>query len=268
MRRRCDLALGLTGVAATRHRRRTTSTAGTIARDPDAAGHGRPDARPAPRRRINDVQALWDGNAASRHQAPPMHRSTAGPTRDFDYNLDGLSHYGMLPDMLQDLKNVGLPPAVMGNVLPVRRGLRRGLGAERPERGEDPAPHDRGALMPAWYVHIAAAAETMQRLKDGVPPARRSRRPRRTTCSPPPTTTATTSRPGARARPVLPAAGLQGRHGQGPARARGVRADDLEGAGRQLRRPVGAVDDPGARRPEPARQQHHRAACSARSARC
>jgi hypothetical protein len=45
--------------------------------------------------------------------APPMHRSKAGPIRDFDYNLDGLSHYGMLPDMLQDLRNVGLPPEVM-----------------------------------------------------------------------------------------------------------------------------------------------------------
>jgi microsomal dipeptidase-like Zn-dependent dipeptidase len=29
-------------------------------------------------------------------------------TRDFDYNLDGLAHYGMLPDMLQDAKNLGL----------------------------------------------------------------------------------------------------------------------------------------------------------------
>ena len=61
--------------------------------------------------------------------------------RDFDYNLDGLSHYGMLPDMLQDLKNVGLPDD----------GLRRSSSG-RPsatsqvwERsvqvgGEDPAP--------------------------------------------------------------------------------------------------------------------------------
>jgi microsomal dipeptidase-like Zn-dependent dipeptidase len=45
--------------------------------------------------------------------APPLRRDTAGPLRDFDYNLDGLAHYGMLPDMLQDLKNVGLPPNVI-----------------------------------------------------------------------------------------------------------------------------------------------------------
>ena len=29
--------------------------------------------------------------------------------RVFDFNVDGLAHYGMMPDMLQDLKNVGMP---------------------------------------------------------------------------------------------------------------------------------------------------------------
>lgn len=43
----------------------------------------------------------------------PLTRSMAGPRRDFDYNLDGLAHYGMIPDMLQDLKNVGFPRAEM-----------------------------------------------------------------------------------------------------------------------------------------------------------
>jgi hypothetical protein len=45
-----------------------------------------------------------------------MRRDTVGPMRDFDYNLDGLAHYGMLPDMLQDLRNVGLAPAVIGSL--------------------------------------------------------------------------------------------------------------------------------------------------------
>ena len=27
---------------------------------------------------------------------------------DFDFNLDGLAHYGLLPDLIQDAKNVGL----------------------------------------------------------------------------------------------------------------------------------------------------------------
>ena len=34
--------------------------------------------------------------------------ATAGPRRDFDINIDGMVHYGMLPDLLQDVRNVGL----------------------------------------------------------------------------------------------------------------------------------------------------------------
>jgi microsomal dipeptidase-like Zn-dependent dipeptidase len=40
----------------------------------------------------------------------PLLRSTAGERRDFDINLDGMAHYGMLPDMLQDICNTGLTP--------------------------------------------------------------------------------------------------------------------------------------------------------------
>ena len=39
----------------------------------------------------------------------PLRRSYAG-TRDFDFNLDGQAHYGMLPDLIQDMKNQGLTP--------------------------------------------------------------------------------------------------------------------------------------------------------------
>jgi hypothetical protein len=38
----------------------------------------------------------------------PLTRLTAGERRDFDINLDGMAHYGMLPDFLQDLRNLGL----------------------------------------------------------------------------------------------------------------------------------------------------------------
>ena len=38
----------------------------------------------------------------------PLRRSFAYPGgRDFDFNLDGLAHYGMFPDLIQDLKNLG-----------------------------------------------------------------------------------------------------------------------------------------------------------------
>jgi microsomal dipeptidase-like Zn-dependent dipeptidase len=32
-----------------------------------------------------------------------------GPHRQFDFNKDGFAHYGLLPDLLQDVKNIGLP---------------------------------------------------------------------------------------------------------------------------------------------------------------
>ena len=35
---------------------------------------------------------------------PPLIRLIDGQ-RDWDINLDGLAHYGMLPDFLQDLRN-------------------------------------------------------------------------------------------------------------------------------------------------------------------
>ena len=57
------------------------------------------------------LEGLWTRMLES--QGPPLQRSTAGPVREFDYNLDGLAHYGMLPDLLQDLKNVLLPPGLL-----------------------------------------------------------------------------------------------------------------------------------------------------------
>ena len=37
-------------------------------------------------------------------------------TRHWDFNLDGLGNYGLLPDFLQDLRNVGINASQM-NVL-------------------------------------------------------------------------------------------------------------------------------------------------------
>lgn len=45
-----------------------------------------------------------------------LSRHTAGNNvrrRDFDLNMDGMAHYGMLPDFLQDLWNIGTSPEVM-----------------------------------------------------------------------------------------------------------------------------------------------------------
>lgn len=41
----------------------------------------------------------------------PLRRSYAyNGGRDFDFNIDGLAHYGMFPDLIQDLKNLGFTP--------------------------------------------------------------------------------------------------------------------------------------------------------------
>ena len=38
----------------------------------------------------------------------PLQRCLAGPRRDFDINIDGFAHYGLMPDFLQDMVNSGL----------------------------------------------------------------------------------------------------------------------------------------------------------------
>ena len=54
------------------------------------------------------IEAIWTQWERMSGDNRPLTRSKAGPRRDFDYNVDGMAHYGMLPDFLQDLRNVGL----------------------------------------------------------------------------------------------------------------------------------------------------------------
>jgi hypothetical protein len=57
---------------------------------------------------LEKIQAVWRKWDDMQGVNPPLVRCMAGPRRDFDVNLDGMAHYGMLPDFLQDLRNVGL----------------------------------------------------------------------------------------------------------------------------------------------------------------
>ena len=57
---------------------------------------------------IGKINAIWEKWNAMHGDNRPLERSTAGPRREFDINLDGMAHYGMLPDFLQDVRNVGL----------------------------------------------------------------------------------------------------------------------------------------------------------------
>jgi microsomal dipeptidase-like Zn-dependent dipeptidase len=53
------------------------------------------------------ILPIWQKWYAMQGANVPLKRSYVGE-RDFDINIDGVAHYGMLPDFLQDLKNVGL----------------------------------------------------------------------------------------------------------------------------------------------------------------
>jgi microsomal dipeptidase-like Zn-dependent dipeptidase len=53
------------------------------------------------------LRAVWYDYHQTFGKNPPLIRSKTGP-KDWDINFDGVAHYGMLPDLLQDMVNVGL----------------------------------------------------------------------------------------------------------------------------------------------------------------
>ena len=57
---------------------------------------------------INLIKTIWEKWQQMKGDNDPLVRSYAGERRDFDINLDGMAHYGMLPDLLQDIRNIGL----------------------------------------------------------------------------------------------------------------------------------------------------------------
>ena len=64
------------------------------------------------------MRTVWDAFHAIDGANPPLAKSQLGAT-DFDFNLDGLVHYGLLPDMLQDFRNIGLTD---GDLAPLFHG--------------------------------------------------------------------------------------------------------------------------------------------------
>ena len=57
---------------------------------------------------LGKIRTIWDKWQEMSGDNIPLERSKAGERRDFDINLDGMVHYGMLPDFLQDVRNIGL----------------------------------------------------------------------------------------------------------------------------------------------------------------
>ncbi|MEZ4312925.1 MAG: membrane dipeptidase [Polyangiaceae bacterium] len=56
---------------------------------------------------VRTLSTVWRSWTRMGGPNTPLARSTLGGS-DFDFNIDGLAHYGMLPDMLQDVKNLGV----------------------------------------------------------------------------------------------------------------------------------------------------------------
>lgn len=66
------------------------------------------------------IGRVWDKWHQMQGPNPPLEKLvTSTTTRDFDFNVDGLANYGLLPDMLQDLRNAGLTP---DDLAPLFRG--------------------------------------------------------------------------------------------------------------------------------------------------
>ncbi len=57
---------------------------------------------------LEKIKSCWEKWGQMEGDNRPLARSFAGERRDFDINIDGMAHYGMLPDMLQDIRNNGL----------------------------------------------------------------------------------------------------------------------------------------------------------------
>ena len=62
------------------------------------------------------------------------------PPRSFDFNTDGFAHYGLLPDLLQDVKNIGLPRRAWESLFSSAESYIRAW-----EKGEKVAGGPRGA---------------------------------------------------------------------------------------------------------------------------
>jgi len=59
---------------------------------------------------FNLLLPVWNAWNARNGSNPPLRRFKTG-NRFWDFNTDGMAHYGLIPDFLQDLRNIGLTPA-------------------------------------------------------------------------------------------------------------------------------------------------------------
>jgi hypothetical protein len=76
------------------------------------ARRGMADLGDSDRKKVVDlagrIKVIWDKWHQMNGDNRPLTRCKAGTRRDYDINLDGVAHYGMLPDFIQDVRNAGL----------------------------------------------------------------------------------------------------------------------------------------------------------------
>ena len=60
-----------------------------------------------PYERLMSLRGVWYDYHHIFGNNPPMKRCKTGP-KDWDINFEGVAHYGMIPDLIQDMVNVGM----------------------------------------------------------------------------------------------------------------------------------------------------------------
>jgi hypothetical protein len=65
------------------------------------------DLNPLLKLRLSSLRGIWNDYHHIFGGNTPLTRSKTGP-KDWDINFDGVAHYGLLPDLFQDMTNVGL----------------------------------------------------------------------------------------------------------------------------------------------------------------
>ena len=61
----------------------------------------------------NTITNVWISWKSKNGNNEPLRRYITG-NRYWDFNTDGMAHYGLMPDFLQDLRNIGVNPDALG----------------------------------------------------------------------------------------------------------------------------------------------------------
>ena len=103
-----------------------------VVNDPNTTPDGK-------RARYQDLLIVWNDYHRTFGNNAPLTRCQTGPYKQWDINFEGVAHYGLIPDFLQDLSNVACSRG-HERALPLGRGLRANVGQKSPRQLRPPAP--------------------------------------------------------------------------------------------------------------------------------